>query len=160
MGSGKNSSFPNQGATAGAQDLQQGTVQSLTRILNHRKLVSCCQNENYTVSLLRQWRTEGVTRRSVQKGSTLWQDTVIDRRTPVEKIRVVENHCGKYLANRLQELDANQVDIPGLLLPFHPGLNGWHPGRDQTGGSDRRRRDRQSDNSIHREGAGASQKSP
>src|SRR5579862_1468924 len=41
-------------------------------------------------------------------------------------------------ADRLQKLDANQMDFAGFLLPLHSCLDRRHSGWHQTGGDDRR----------------------
>src|ERR1700679_4366173 len=57
-----------------------------------------------------------------------------------------ENGGGKHLANWLQKFNTYKVYITRLLLPLNPGLNRRHASRDQTGGGDRRRRNRESNN--------------
>lgn len=41
--------------------------------------------------------------------------------------------CGNSLADRLEELDANEVRLAGFLLALDTRLDGGHPGRYQAG---------------------------
>lgn len=41
--------------------------------------------------------------------------------------------CGNFLADRLEELDANEVRLAGFLLALDTRLDGGHPGRYQAG---------------------------
>jgi hypothetical protein len=61
--------------------------------------------------------------------STLWQrQDTISTRDLWKKRRAVEKPGGKDLANGLQKLDADEVNIACLLLPFYACLDRRHAG--------------------------------